>query len=68
MISETFSENSDFSVAMAAYLLGCDLATDDYTSFNVGSINRLKKIHFEKWGPEKRFCRHDSDSLLMLFR
>jgi hypothetical protein len=67
-ISEAFQENADFSVAIASYLLGCNLATDDYRSFNVASNNKFKKIYFDRWGLEKKFLRHDSDSLLMLLR
>lgn len=63
--SEAFKENSDFSVAVASYLLGCDFASGDYTSFKQASMNMFKKAYFERWGSKKRFLRHDAESLLM---
>lgn len=67
-LSQALPENADFSVAMASCIIGSDLATDDYTSFNNCCINMFKKVYFERWGSKKRFQRYDSDSLLMLLR
>jgi hypothetical protein len=65
VLSDTFPENSDFSVAVASYLLGSDFATDDYDSFCNASVNRLNKEYFDRWGSKKKLSRYDTDSLLM---
>lgn len=65
-ISKMFKANGDFSLAMASYLLGCDIATDDYTCFNESTMKKLKEIYNERWGSGRELKRHDSVSLLML--
>lgn len=65
-VSEAFPGQTDFSVAASSYLLGCDLATNDYISFSNNSMRRFENAYFERWGSKKRFLRHDVDSLLML--
>lgn len=65
-LSGTFPGQTAFSLAVASYSLGCDIATNDYISFNVASLNKFNKAYFERWGSKKRFVRHDTTSLLML--
>lgn len=67
-LSETNLKNSDLSVFVASYILGCNFATDDYGSFDTGCTNRLKNAYQERWGSRSKFVRHDTDSLLMLLR
>ncbi|MFH1473555.1 MAG: hypothetical protein ABIE55_01540 [Candidatus Aenigmatarchaeota archaeon] len=65
VISEILKENGDFSVAVASVELGCNIATDDYRSFDNSTLNRIKKEQKKKW-PRATFVRHDSESLAML--
>lgn len=67
-LSETNLEHSDFSVVASSYLLGCNFATDDYSSFDTACMNKLKNAYTERWGSRSKFVRHDTDSLLMLLR
>ena len=66
ILSGMFKENGDFSIAISSYLLGCDFATDDYSSFNRHVIKEFKRAYQERWKDKKSFLRHDSSSLLML--
>ena len=67
VISTAFKENADFSLATASIELGCNIATDDYDSFETGILNRIRKKHREKW-PRSEFVKYDSTSLSMLMR
>jgi len=65
-LSNLLKDNADFSVAIVAHLLGCDFASDDYSSFNAATNNVMKDIYFQRWGSQKRLNRHDSESLCIL--
>lgn len=67
-LSAAFEHEGDFSLALAAYQLGCDFASDDYTSFGAASMKILNRMYFERWGSQRRLNRHDSDSLQLLLR
>jgi hypothetical protein len=65
VISNALKENADFSLAVASIELGCDIATDDYDSFEMGVLNRIRNKQRERW-PRSEFVKYDSDSLCML--
>ncbi len=65
-ISRLFNSNGDFSVAVAAYVLGLNLATRDYRDFNPNNIRSFRKIYSERWGMKRPFRKHDPDSLCMI--
>lgn len=65
-LSDLLKDNADFSVAIVAYLLGCDFASDDYNSFNAATNKVIKDMYFHRWGSQKRLNQHDSESLCML--
>lgn len=67
-ISKLFDEDGDFSLAIASYLMGCNIVTDDYRSFNIPTMKRFCEIYDDRWRLKKVVEKHDSDSLLMLLR
>jgi len=65
VISNVLKKNADFSLATASIELGCDIATDDYISFEIGVLNRIRNKHRERWA-RSDFTNYDSVSLSML--
>lgn len=65
-ISKLFSSDGDFSIAIASYALGCNLATEDHRDFNSNTIRSFSKIYSKEWGLNRPFRKHDSESLCMV--
>lgn len=67
-LSRELKHTGDFSVAMAAYLLGCRHASDDYNSMEyINKLDYLNDLSHERFGKRgDDFQSWDSECLVML--
>jgi hypothetical protein len=71
-ISKKLEHPGDFSVVMAAYLLGCNHASDDYRSVaGLSKSDELDEMSYVRWGNKwggghrNEFKQWDSEGLIM---
>lgn len=66
---DAIKDKADFSIAVAAHLLGCILASDDSIFFNYPTKQILTSMYFERWGSsQKKPKTQDSYSLCKLLK